>query len=152
MHIFLDYIYNFFHFCINKGKHPNILKQVNITSALKKDYRGSAEGYRPLSILLLIIKILENLFSKQVTLFADAFLLKCQCVFWEGYVAQHCLLAKSEKWKQAVDNSQAFGTLLTDLSEASNSLPHELLITELNAHKFCLKALKLRNNYLSQTN
>ena len=73
--------------------------------------------------------------------------------FLEGlYIAQHCLLARWEKWKQAVDNSQAFGALLTDLSKAVDSLPHEVLITELNAYGFRLKAFKLMNNYLSKNN
>ena len=36
-------------------------------------------------------------------------------------MAQRCLLAKREKWKQAVDNGQAFAELLTDLLKASDS-------------------------------
>ena len=66
----------------------------------------------------------------------DEFLSKCQFVFWKGYITQHCLLAKWEKWKQAVDNSQALGALLTNISKAFDSLPLEVLIAELNAHGF----------------
>ena len=71
--------------------------------------------------------------------------------FWKGYMAIHCLLAKLEKWKQSVDNIQVFGTLLTDFWKAFDCLPHVLLITESNTYRFCLKTLKLMNNYLSQT-
>ena len=38
-----------------------------------------------------------------------------------------------EKCKQTVNNSQAFGTLLTDLSKAFDCLPDELLIANSNA-------------------
>ena len=82
----------------------------------------------------------------------DDFFSKYQCVFWKGYNAKHCLLAKWEKWKQAVNKSQAFGALLADLLTAFDSLPHKVLITELNAHGFYLKTLKLMNNYLCKTN
>ena len=56
------------------------------------------------------------------------------------------------KWKQAVDNGQAFGALLTDLSKAFNCLPQKLLIPKTNACALSLKALKLINNYLFQRN
>ena len=54
-----------------------------------------------------------------------------------------------EKWKRSVDNSNMFGTLLTDLSKAFDCLDHELLIAKLNAYGFSLTALKLVHNYLS---
>ena len=62
----------------------------------------------------------------------DKFLSKYQCGFRKGYNAQHCLLAMTEKWKKAVDNGNVFGALLTDLSKAFDSLPHDLIIAKLN--------------------
>ena len=79
----------------------------------------------------------------------DEFLSKCKCVFWKGYVVQHCLMAKWEKWNQSVGNNQVFRALLTDLSKASDFLPQKVLIAELNARGFRLKALKLLSSYLS---
>ena len=48
--------------------------------------------------------------------------------------------------KQAGDNSQVFGALLTDLSKAFDGLQHMLLIAKLNAYGFGLKALKLMSD------
>ena len=67
----------------------------------------------------------------------------------KGYSTQQCLLALLEKWNQAVDTGQMFGTLLKDLSKAFDCLDHELLIAELNAYGFSLPALKLVHDYLS---
>ena len=62
--------------------------------------------------------------SKQASLLVDEFLSKYHSGLSEGYSAQHCLFAIREKCKQAVVNIQTFGTLLTDLLEACNSLPY----------------------------
>ena len=49
------------------------------------------ESYRPLSILPVIAGILEKLPSKEVTMFLDQFLSKCQCSFWKSYIAEEYL-------------------------------------------------------------
>ena len=55
----------------------------------------------------------------------------------------------TEKWKTSVDNSGAFGDLMTDLSKAFDCLPHELLIAKFEAFGFNYGALQLISNYLS---
>ena len=58
-------------------------------------------------------------------------------------------MALLEKWKRAVDSSQMFGALLTDLSKAYDCLDHELLMAKLKAYGFNLAVLKLVHDYLS---
>ena len=53
-----------------------------------------------------------------------------------------------EKCKNAVDNGNAFGTLLTDLSKASDCICHDLLIAKLNSYRLPPSVLKLVHNYL----
>ena len=79
----------------------------------------------------------------------DQFLSRCKCSFPKGFSAQHCLLAMLEKWKKAVDTKKIFGALLTDLSKAFDCLPQDLINAKLNAYEFCLPALNLIQNYLS---
>ena len=57
-----------------------------------------------------------------------------------------------KKRKQAVDNSQAFGTLLPDPWKVFECLSDEFLITKPNEYGCSLKVLKLMNNHLSQKN
>ena len=46
-----------------------------------------------------------------------------------------------ETWKEAADNSKAFGALLTDLSKAFDC--HDLLIAKLHAYGLDLASLKI---------
>ena len=147
--IFASYHCDFFNQSIENSKFPSILKNTNITPEFKKGYRGSKENYRPVSILPVVSKTFEKLLCKQITIFMDPLLSKYQCGFRKGYNAQHCLLAMLEKWKNAVDKGKIFGALSTDLSEAFDSLSHDLLIAKLNAYGFSLPALKLVHSYLS---
>ena len=56
-----------------------------------------------------------------------------------------------EKWKSAIDNREMFDALLTDLSKAFDCLSHDLLIAKLNAYGFRIAALRLVQNYLSNS-
>ena len=48
-----------------------------------------------------------------------------------------------------MDNGDAFGALMTDLSKTFDCLHHELLITKLDAYAFDIKSVKLIQKYLS---
>ena len=56
----------------------------------------------------------------------------------------------TEKWKKAEDHGKLFGALLTDLSKASDCLPHDLIIVKLKSYGFNLTALNLIHNYLTK--
>ena len=112
--IFSADICDFLNETIRSGKFLAILKNGDITVVFKKDFKGSKEDYRPVSILPIISKIFENIISKQITNFMSPLLSKYQCWFRRGFSAQNCLLAMLEKWKSSVDKGKAFGVLLTD--------------------------------------
>lgn len=72
-------------------------------------------------------------------------LLKYQEEFWRGFNAKNCQLEMLEKWKLSVDKGKAFGVLLTDLSEAFNYLPNELIKDSVFLYK-----LKLIQTFLTE--
>ena len=53
-----------------------------------------------------------------------------------------------EKWRSSVDGGGQAGALLTDLSEAFDSIDHELLIAKLYAYGFNKNSLYFINSYL----
>ena len=108
------------------------------------------DNYRPGNILSNISKIYKRCIYDQIQLFFHSLLSKYQCRFRRGYNAQHSSITRIEKLKKSVDNSGAFGMLLTNLSKALDCLPHELLIAKLDAHGFDKSFLKvlLMHSYL----
>ena len=54
----------------------------------------------------------------------------------------------TEKWRKSLDEGYAFGALLTDLSKAFDSLPHELLIAKIYAYGLDIPSLKLLYSYM----
>ena len=105
----------------------------NITPIFEKGSKNKKESSRLISILPVLSKIFEKLMSKQLSTFFENNLSKIQCGFRKGYSTQHCLLLMLEKWKLAVDNNEAFGALLTDLSKAFDCLSHDLIIAKLHS-------------------
>ena len=54
-----------------------------------------------------------------------------------------------ENGRKVLITKEFFRALLTDLSEAFDSIPHELIITNLSAYGFDFKALKLIYSYVN---
>ena len=122
--------------CISKSMFPPDLKLANVTPVYKNKSKNSKGNYRPVSILSNISKIYERCLCDPIQVFFDSILSKYQCGFRRGCNVQHCLITLIEKWKESVDNGEAFLTLFTDLSKAFDSLSHELLIAKLDAYGF----------------
>ena len=55
-----------------------------------------------------------------------------------------------EKWRKTLDQGGAYEALITDLSKAFDSLPHELIIAKLSAYGVDIPSLKLVNSNLSK--
>ena len=80
----------------------------------------------------------------------DKFLSKYHCGFIKGFNAQDCFFSNDWEMEKEVDNGNAFGALLTDLSKAFDCLPLDLIISKLGPSVFNLRALNLIDNYLTK--
>ena len=55
-----------------------------------------------------------------------------------------------ENCKKVLDQENEYGALLTDLSQAFDCLPHDLIVPKHHAHGFLMESLKLINGYLTE--
>ena len=124
------------------------MKLANVAPVYKKDNRSEKGNHRPVSTLPNISKVFERYIYKQMSQFFEGIISKYQCGFRKGHSAQHTLISLLEKWCYNVDQGRMFGALLTDLSKAFDSLPHDIIIAKLNAYGFDMKALNFIYDYL----
>ena len=144
---FAVYFYKNINQCISKSIFPSYLKLADVTPVYTNKSKNSHNSIGQLPYYAIFLK-----FTKDVSMiFFDSVLSKYQCGFRRGYNMQHCLITLIKKWKKSVDNGDAFGALLTDLSKAFDCLPRELLIAQVDAYGFKKSSLKLMHSYLSNS-
>ena len=125
VNFFAECICIFYNYAITTSNFPSFLKIANVTPILKKGSKSKKENFRSVSILPVLSKIFEKLIGKQLSTF----------------------MGMLEKWKLAVDNYEAFGTLLTDLSKAFDCLSQDLLIAKLHSYGLSLTSLRFLSDY-----
>ena len=66
-----------------------------------------------------------------------------------NYISQHVIIRLLEEWRKKLDDNFVVGAVLTDLSKAFDSIPHDLLIAKLAARGLSKEALIYILSYLS---
>ena len=135
--------------CIEFSKFPDDLKFAEVTPIFKKDNKLHKKNYRPVSVLQTLSKIFESVLINQLLDYFETnqILSSNMSGFRKSYSCQSVLLKYVEDCKQALDNDEICGSILTDLSKAFDCLPHRLLIAKLSAYGVCNKSCMLMANY-----
>ena len=71
------------------------------------------------------------------------------CGYRKGYGTQTALISMQEKWRKTLDIKEYAGAVLMDLSKASDTINHELLLAKLHEYGFSMHSLLILSNYLS---
>ena len=135
--------------CIDECIFPSHLKFAEIASIFKKKDNLNKENYRPVSVLIVLSKIFEKIYSKQIGLFFTKIFNPLLSAYRSKYGCHNVLLKLTEEWKYALDNNMYSGALLMDLSKAFDCLPHCLIICKLKAYGFSDNACLLLTSYLN---
>ena len=132
--IFSEFFFVSINQSINNSIFPEQLKWADVKPAFKKNLRTDKENYRPVSIPSNISKIYERCLYTQLYDYFNVIFSRNQCGFQKGFGVANCLLPMIEKWRKSRNQGGAYGALLTDLSQAFDCLPHELIIAKLYAY------------------
>ena len=117
--------------CIETSEFPEQHKRAEVSPIFKKNDK---RNYRPISILPCLSKIFEGALVDQLTNYFDEILSPFMSGFRKTHNCQSVPLRYTENCRLNLDNNQVYGSLLTDLSKAFDSLPHKLLILKLDAY------------------
>ena len=86
--------------------------------------------------------------QKQINSFITDCLSDFLCGCRQGFSTQHALIKLIESWRQSLDSRGYSGVVLMDLSKASGTINHALLITKLHAYGLNKESLEFILDYL----
>lgn len=101
------------------------------------------ENYQPIMTLSIIDKVFESLLSKQMTHCFDPTLSPRLTAYRKNHSCETMLVRLTEDWKHSIDRKELVTILSTDMSNAFDSLHHNLVIKELKAYGFTSQSLDL---------
>ena len=108
--------------CISMSVYPDQLKRAEVSPIYKKDMLIK-DNYRPVSILTALSKIVEGIMCDQLMTHFRNILSTSLSAYRKQYSCSNVLLKCVEEWKHTLDNNEAVGCILMDLSKAFDSIP-----------------------------
>ena len=116
----------------------------------KKAGRFDKTNYWPVSLHSHISKVFEKLIFNQINENIKPFLSKVLTEFCKNQNAQHSLLKILKNFKEALANGKPVSVIFMDLSEAFDTINHDLLIAKLKAYNFSAKSPSFIHIYLNK--
>lgn len=111
-------------------------KIASVKSIYKKENRSYKNNYRPISIANGFSNIYERFINDKLLNHVNDIPSDFVSAYWSKYSSNHKILRLIEERKEKLGKAFFAGTFIMDLSNAFNSIPHNLLITNLNAYSF----------------
>ena len=133
-------------------KFPTDWKKAKVTAIYKmKGSKSNCSNYRPIPLLSIPSKIVENLVCSQLKshLYEHNLQSEHQWGFRPARSTEDALLYMTEKWRKNVDDGQVVGVLFVDFQKAFDSVSHKVLLKKLAACGVTGNFLEYIQNYLS---
>ena len=125
-------IKDIFQTSINTATVPNDWKQANVVPVYKKGEKTSVNNYRPISLLSVVSKILERCVYNHIITSIRPKITESQYGFLAGRSTDAQMLNVFTDVTERYDSKLQTDLVYFDLSKAFNSVPHRLLLTNLN--------------------
>ena len=122
-----------FNASLRSGEMPREWKSAHVTPVHKGGDVESAENYRPVSVLPVVVKVFEKLVHHQVYSYLQEnnILHPMQFGFRPGHTTQDVLVSMVDEWRKALDEDKLVGSIMLDLSKAFDSVNHMILLQKL---------------------
>ena len=135
---------------ISHGIFPNGCKFAKLKPIFKKGKKVEPSNYRPISLLPLISKIIEEVVQDQTNdiLSGNKILYNYQSGFRTNHSTNLCLSFLTDKILKGFDGGLLTGLILIDLQKAFDTINHEILLKKLEAIGFSDKCIRWLWSYL----
>ena len=144
-------ICHIFNRCLTNGVCLRIWKEAKIIP-IPKDSKSNFTGAnsRPISILSVLSKLLENIVFNQIQNYFIINNLITSSQHRESHSTTTALAQLTDDWLKHIDDREIVGTVLLDFSAAFDVIYHNILITKLDKYGFNRIALSWMISYLSE--
>ena len=132
-------------------KFPTAWKMARVSCIFKKGSKRDCSNYRPISLLSIPSKVVENFICHHVNTHLENFNLlnEHQWGFRKARSTEDLLLYLTETWQAALDQKKVVGILLIDFKKAFDTVSHPILLKKLSAIGISGNLHKLIADYLS---
>lgn len=136
--------------CFVEGNFPDIFKLTKVLPLFKKGDNTSCDNYRPISIVPIFSKIIENLIKDRLNnyLQQNALLSRSQFGFRKNSSTVHAVSEIVEKIVEGLEGGEQVAATLCDLSKAFDCVSSDLLIDKLYFYGVRGTPLALIESYL----
>lgn len=133
------------------GRYPDQLKSARVVPIFKSGDPMDVNNYRPISVLSVLNKIIEQLIASRIKSFLNSLelLYKNQYGFRRGSSTRTATSELLDDIYQDLDGKRFTGSLFLDLKKAFDVINHGLLLQKLERYGIRGAALSLLRSYLS---
>ena len=128
---------------------PDDCKIAKLKPLYKKEAKTKPKNYRPISLLLLLSKIIERIIHNQTQEFLDKnnILYKYQSGFRKHHSTDTCLSYLTDKVKIGFEEGLLTGMVLIDLQKAFDTISHSILLEKMSCLGFAGKTIAWYTSY-----